>query len=125
MFSTQIMIPKFNEKKSGRFFCKKIEKIIGDDGKFASFNFFRSTFLFYSKQKSIDVIKNIEQLNAYLSLDERVYVLIKDYIFKEVISSIDTKPYILEKGKVGHRTMLLVSNKPSDSHIRETEVWLE
>ncbi|MGR3317311.1 MAG: ArnT family glycosyltransferase [Candidatus Anammoxibacter sp.] len=125
MLSTQIAIPKLNEKKSGRFFCEKIEKIIGDDGKFASFNFFRSTFLFYTKQKSINVIKNIEQLNEYLSIDERVYLLIKDYHFKTVINSIDPKLYILQSGKVGHRTMLLVSNKPSGIPLQETEVWLE
>ena len=124
MLATQIAMPRFNEKKSGRFFCKKIDKIIGDDEKFASYNFYRSTFLFYSRQKSIEVINNTDRLNEYLNLDERVYVLIKEKLFNEVINSIDSKFFILEKGKTGHRTMLLVSNKPSGQPVGD-EVWLE
>ncbi|MGR3319515.1 MAG: ArnT family glycosyltransferase [Candidatus Anammoxibacter sp.] len=119
MLCTQIVIPIINEKKSARYFCEKVNKIIGPDGKFASFNFFRSAYLFYTGKKSMEVITGMERLHEYFSSDERVYLLVKEKILETVKWGVNAEVYPLVRDTIGHRTMLLISNKPQSDEINE------
>lgn len=117
MVGSQVAIPKINEKKSARYFCEKVNKIIGPDGKFASFNFFRSAYLFYTEKKSIEVITDMERVNEHLSSNEKAYLLLQEKDLKIIKTSIDTGIYTLVKDSIGHRTMVLISNKPGSDEI--------
>ncbi|MGR3178158.1 MAG: ArnT family glycosyltransferase [Candidatus Anammoxibacter sp.] len=119
MVGSQVVIPKINEKKSARYFCEKVNKIIGLDGKFASLNFFRSTYLFYTGKKSMEVITDMEKFYEYISSDERVFLLLRKEALEAVKQDIDIEIYPLVEDTIGHRTMVLISNKPQSDEINE------
>ena len=112
MVGSQVVIPKFNQNKSARYFCERVKKVIGSDRKFASFNCFRSAYLFYTGKKSIEVITDIKRLKEYLNSNKKVYLLVQEKNIEAVKIGLNAEVYPLVEDTIGHRTMLLISNKP-------------
>lgn len=113
MVGTHTVVPLFNNEKSSRCFCENLNMIVGDKGKIASYGFFRSTYTFYTGRKSLKIISDTNELDEYLKSDERVYLMVKENQLEEVKNSTNTELYTLLKDSIGHRTIILLSNKPA------------
>ena len=119
MLGTQTVIPWLDVKKSARYFCENVNRIVGVDDKFASFNFFGATYLFYTGRKSIEVIQDINKLNEYFNPGEKAYLMLKESDLEKVRNSVNIKLYPLLKDSIGHRTIFLISNRSPESD----QIW--
>lgn len=108
---TQFVIPLLNEKKSAKEFCLKTNLVTGEDGKLSFFKYFGSTYLFYTGRKQIREINEIEVLKDYLATDEQVFFIVKAGTLENIREKYSIKVYDLIETSVGHRTLILASNK--------------
>ena len=112
MLGSCLIIPLFNNLKSAKPFCNKINNVMDDNDKLAFLSFFRAAYLFYTKNDKVEVIKDMKKLNEFMGSKERVYLLLKDYHLELLIKGVNSKVFTVLEGNIGHRKMVLVSNKP-------------
>lgn len=112
IIGTQTIIPILNERKSAKHFSLNMQKIVGNNGQLVSYKFFGSTYLFYSGRKHIELFNYIDKLKDYMESNEQVFVLLKEYDFGVVKNKHGVEIYELLKESVGHKIVVLASNKP-------------
>ncbi len=107
----ELVIPVINDEKSSRSLCQKANDIMQPNDTWAIYGFFKPTYLYYTDRNRIEVIHDIITLNSLLASTNRVLLVIQEKDLKKVTNELTSPVYILEKDGVGHRKILLVSNK--------------
>lgn len=121
MLGTQTVIPWLNVKKTARYFCENMNRIVGVDDKFACFDLpKKEAYLFYTGRNSIKVIHDINKLNEYFNPSKKAYLLLNARSLEKVRNSVNIKLYTLLKDSIGHRTIVLISNSPFQLNKRLT-----
>ena len=115
MLCTRTIIPLINEKKSAKAFCENVNKIVKPDDNLAFAIFYRSAYLFYTGRNYIEVIDKAERMLEYVRTNEKVYLILKEKNLETIMKDSDIVLYTLVKGAVGHRKLILVTNKPDDN----------
>ncbi|HHT9124803.1 MAG TPA: phospholipid carrier-dependent glycosyltransferase [Candidatus Brocadiia bacterium] len=111
----ELVIPVINDEKSSKSLCQKASNIMRTNDVWAIYGFFKPTYLYYTDRNRIEVIQDVSALNSLLASTNRVLLVIQEKDFKKVVNEITSPVHILEKDGVGHRKILLVSNKKVDS----------
>lgn len=107
----ELVIPIINELKSSRSICQKAKGIMQPNDKLAIYGFFRPTYLYYTGRNHIEIISDVSALNTLLASPNRVLLVIQEKQYMQVVDALTSPGYILENDNVGHRKILLVSNK--------------
>lgn len=109
--STLKLIPVLNQYKSAKEICEKTNAIIQPGERLALYNFFRDPYLFYTGRNYLEIIRGVDDLRQFLKGEERVFLFIQEKDFREVSKFPEMPVFVLAKDSVGHRDVLLISNK--------------
>ncbi|OQY97641.1 MAG: hypothetical protein B6D35_14510 [Candidatus Brocadia sp. UTAMX2] len=109
--STLKVIPVLNQYKSAREICDKANSVIKPGERLALYNFFRDPYLFYTDRNYLEIIQGVDNLRQFLNGQERVFLFIQEKDFKEVSKFSEIAVFALAKDSVGHRDVILVSNR--------------
>jgi 4-amino-4-deoxy-L-arabinose transferase-like glycosyltransferase len=106
------ILPDVNKFVSSRPFSQQVVKIIGQDGKLATYRCFESYFNFYTGKNRILEIKNEEELKHFLNSQEKVYCIIR----KEEWQGLHNKKkswatYLNVEGCIGDKKFVIISNE--------------
>lgn len=107
----ELVIPIVNELKSSKPLCQKANDIMQPNDTWAIYGFFRPTYLYYTDRNHIEVIRDVNTLNSLLASTNRVLLVIQEKHFKRVEGELASPVYVIDNDNVGHRKILLVSNK--------------
>lgn len=114
---THFLIPVLNEEKSAKTFSIEAHKIVGNSDNLRFYKYTGEAYLFYSGRGHVDYLEDLDDINDHLRSDEQVFFAIKEIIFGWIKGGITVDTYVLVRHRVGHRIMILVSNKPfADDH---------
>ncbi|BBO16409.1 glycosyltransferase [Candidatus Brocadia pituitae] len=109
--STLKVIPVLNQYKSAKEICDKANSMIKPGERLALYNFFRDPYLFYTGRNYLEIIRGGDDLMQFLKAQERVFLFIQEKDFREVSKFPEIPVFVLAKDSVGHRDVLLISNK--------------
>ncbi|MCC7211012.1 MAG: glycosyltransferase family 39 protein [Candidatus Brocadia sp.] len=109
--STLKVIPVLNQYKSAKEICDKANSMIKPGEQLALYNFFRDPYLFYTGRNYLEIIRGGDDLMQFLKAQERVFLFIQEKDFREVSKFPEIPVFVLAKDSVGHRDVLLISNK--------------
>jgi 4-amino-4-deoxy-L-arabinose transferase-like glycosyltransferase len=102
-----IVLPAVDPHKSARAFCRRILADVGD-APLAMYKDYHPVYVYYT-ERFMPVLKEPAQLREFLASPRRGYCLIEDEIYETERRSLDPPPTIVDRQKVGHREMLLVT----------------
>lgn len=111
LINVKLVIPEINKEKSAKPFCIKINAIMRPENELAIFGFYKDAYLFYTGRKYIKVIQNGNDLKHFLNSEERRFLIIKPNELRDMQRYIKSPAHILLSDSVGHREIVLVSNK--------------
>ena len=104
-------IPILNQYKSAKEICDKANSDMKPGEKLAMYDFFRDPYLFYTNRNHIEVLHGIDELRRFLNSNERVFLFIQEKDFNKICKLLEVPTFVLKQDSVGHRDMLLISNK--------------
>ena len=104
-------IPILNQYKSAKEICDKAYSMMKPGEKLAMYDFFRDPYLFYTNRNHIEVLYGIDELRQFLNSTERVFLFIQEKDFNKISKLLEVPTFVLKQDSVGHRDMLLISNK--------------
>jgi hypothetical protein len=77
------------------------------------YRFYRAAYVYYT-DSFCTVLNSESELAAYLNQPKQSLVVLKEKHYQRLGDSLKEKTYVLTKGQIGHRLMVLLSNqKPS------------
>ena len=104
-------IPILNQYKSAKEICDKAYSMMKSGEKLAMYDFFRDPYLFYTNRNHIEILHGIDELRRFLNSNERVFLFIQEKDFNKISKLLEVPTFVLKQDSVGHRDMLLISNK--------------
>lgn len=110
VYSSHILIPKLENHKSPRAFCAEITSRMNGDSQWAMYRYYRAAYVYYTDSFT-KVLHNQEQLEEFLDQPRLAVVATPQKEFDKVKDKLNLEVYILAERYVGHRKMVLLSNR--------------
>jgi 4-amino-4-deoxy-L-arabinose transferase-like glycosyltransferase len=105
------ILPDVNKYVSPRPFSQQVLRIIGQDGKLATYRFFESYFNFYTGRDRILRIDDEEALKHYLNSQEKVYCIVNKEEWQNLLNNKGNwANYWIAEGRVGDKKFVVISN---------------
>lgn len=107
------IFPVIDRYKSPKYFSQRIAGHVKKDDELVTFKINPVYWLYYLNRRHLKELDTYEDLDAYLSSDERVFCIIEDEDYDQFSHSYKTAVYPLEKEDLDRKKMLftLISNK--------------
>jgi len=109
-YSVRYVIPKVEPYKSPRPFCQQIVAHLENGGQWAMYEFFRPAYVYYTN-RFCEVLLNGPELRAFLEEGRPSLVVIREKDYKRIKNNLDVRTRVLFREKIGHRSLLLISNQ--------------
>lgn len=109
-YFSKYVLPKLEERESFKPFSLKIKAEMKPEESWAMYRYLRSGYIFYVG-KSAKLIPDLKELKKFLASPKRVFVLLKEGDYLLLKDGLDVKYYIIAKGKVARKDVILISNE--------------
>jgi hypothetical protein len=98
------------EFKSPRPLCQEINAQLKNGGQWAMYHFFRPIYVYYT-HRFAKKLENEEDLKNFLEQKSPSLVIMRVQDYKRIKDSLGIQTYVLQRNKVGHRDLVLISNQ--------------
>lgn len=102
---------RMNKERSLKSFSHQILLRMGPEDQLMIWKF-QSTGLLYYTERPVEQIKSVERFLQIFRSSNRVFMVAEREDFTQLKERVDVPIYPVEKARVGHRELLLVSNQP-------------
>jgi len=103
------LVAKWNEEESAKAFCLRLDEYLRPGEWLLTYRFYRAKYGVYTG-RYVRVATEPEDLAKWFRAKRRVYVLTKEEDYLEVKDSFPLPIYVVLRGSVDDRTLLLISN---------------
>jgi 4-amino-4-deoxy-L-arabinose transferase-like glycosyltransferase len=110
IYSVHVLVPKMEYYKSPRSFCQEIVERLQKGGNWAMFQFYRAAYVYYT-DSFCQVLQSKGELEAFLEQPDQALVVMKERNYHRLIDALKTNTYVIAKKQIGHRQMVLISNR--------------
>jgi hypothetical protein len=101
--------PRFNQLRSMKPFCRQILARMAPTDELKIWKF-QSTGLLYYTGRQIEQIKKVDRFLQVYRTPHRVFMVVEEEDFKRLKGQVDVSFHLVERTKVGHQILWLVSN---------------
>lgn len=110
LYSVHVLVPKLEYYKSPRSFCEAIATQLENGGQWAMCRFYRETYVYYT-DSFCTVLDNEDDLQAFLNRPTLALVVMREKRYQTLNEVIKAKTNLVLKRQIGHRVMVLISNR--------------
>ena len=110
VYAVHVLIPKLEEYKSPRQFCDTIVAHVEEGADWAMYQFYRAIYVYYTDSFA-KVIETEQELDEFIDRPKRTVVAMREDVYENLKDSIKEKTAVIRREKIGHRPMILISNK--------------
>jgi 4-amino-4-deoxy-L-arabinose transferase-like glycosyltransferase len=106
------ILPDINRHISPRPFSQEVARIIGREGKLATYRFFESYFNFYTGRNRILEIDDAEELKRFLNSQKNVYCIVPKEEWRDLVNKNSSwEAYSIEEGRIGDKEFMVIGNR--------------
>jgi hypothetical protein len=110
VYGVHFVIPKMEEFKSPRPLCQEINAQLKNGGQWAMYHYLPPVYVYYT-HRFAKKLENEEDLKNFLEQKSPSLVLMRVQDYKKIKDSLGIQTYVLQRNKVGHRDLVLISNQ--------------
>lgn len=110
VYVSVIIPPRFNQLRSMKPFCRQILARMAPTDELKIWKF-QSTGLLYYTGRQIEQIKKVDRFLQVYRTPHRVFMVVEEEDFKRLKGQVDVSFHLVERAKVGHQILWLVSNQ--------------
>jgi len=110
LYAVHVLIPKMEFYKSPRPFCEEITARLEKGGQWAMYKFYRAAYVYYT-DSFCKVLEDENELQAFLDQPTPSLVVMKEKQYTQLSDAFKARTQLVFKQDIGHRAMVLVSNR--------------
>jgi hypothetical protein len=114
LYAVHVLIPKMEYYKSPRPFGTEIATRLAKGGQWAMYKFYRAAYVYYA-DSFCKVLENENELQAFLDQPTLALVVMKEKRYRHLSDGLKAKTHLIYEQHIGHRAMVLVSNRKGSS----------
>jgi len=114
LYAVHVLIPKMEYYKSPRPFGAEIATRLATGGQWAMYKFYRAAYVYYA-DSFCKVLENENELRAFLDQPALSLVVMKEKQYTRLSDAFKATTQLVFKQNIGHRAMVLVSNRKGAS----------
>jgi 4-amino-4-deoxy-L-arabinose transferase-like glycosyltransferase len=107
------VFPEINRYKSARPLSQEVARMMGPDDRLGVFGIEGADYNYYTGYNRMIRFENEEALKASLRSSGRVFCILQEKAYDTLKQDPTLRTYIATQGRVGHRRLVVISNKPS------------
>ena len=111
LYATMRIFPEIDKYKSARPFSQSIISVMRPPDQLAIYRFEGAEFNYYTGINPIKKVYDKEELKTFLASHQRVFCILKEKHYAKLEKDIAPQSSIIIRGKVGHRPLVLISNR--------------
>jgi len=111
LIAVHALIPKMEIYKSPRPFCEQISARLAKGGQWAMYKLYRSAYVYYTGS-FCKVLEDENELQAFLDQPDLSLVVMRQRQYTGLSDGLKAKTQLVFKDHIGHRAMVLISNRP-------------
>jgi len=110
LYAVHVLIPKMEVYKSPRPFCEQITAQLAKGGQWAMYKFYRAAYVYYT-DSFCKVLEDETELQAFLDQPTLSLVVMREKQYHRLSDALKAKTQLLFQDQIGHRAMVLISNR--------------
>jgi 4-amino-4-deoxy-L-arabinose transferase-like glycosyltransferase len=111
LFATMRIFPEIDSYKSARPLSQTIISVMRPPDQLAIYRFEGAEFNYYTGINPIRKVYDKEELQGFLSSHQRVFCILQEKHYAKLEKDIAPQSFIIIRGKVGHRPLVVISNR--------------
>jgi 4-amino-4-deoxy-L-arabinose transferase-like glycosyltransferase len=111
VYGVHALVPRMEAYKSPRPFCEEIRTRLARGGAdWAMYRFYRAAYVYYTDSFA-KVIMTENELASFLDQPTQALVAMREQEYRQLGESLLKKTHIVTRQEIGHRSMILISNR--------------
>jgi 4-amino-4-deoxy-L-arabinose transferase-like glycosyltransferase len=107
------VFPEINRYKSARPLSQEVVKMMGPNDQLGVFGLEGADYNYYTGYNRMIRFEDVDELKAALRSSGRVFCILQEKAYNTLRQDPTLRIYDLARGRVGHRRLVVISNKPS------------
>jgi len=113
LYTTTRVFPEINRYKSARPLSQSIVSVMRAGDQLGVYQLQGSEYNYYTGLTNITRTETEEELNNFLRSPHRVFCLLQENHYEQLKEVFPVQVFVILTGRVGHRHLVVISNKPS------------
>jgi 4-amino-4-deoxy-L-arabinose transferase-like glycosyltransferase len=110
LYAVQVLVPRMEIYKSPRPFCEQITARLEKGGQWAMYKFYRAAYVYYT-DSFCKVLEDENKLQSFLDQPTLSLVVMREKQYSRLNDALKAKTQLLYRDQIGHRAMVLISNR--------------
>jgi hypothetical protein len=107
------VFPEINRYKSARPLSQEVVKMMGPDDQLGVYGLEGADYNYYTGYNRMIRFEDVEALKASLRSPGRIFCILQEKAYDMLKLDPTLRIYDMARGRVGHRRLVVISNRPS------------